>query len=250
MADEDYETFSFEAERSWPPNRKMTYRTKVELDSGVAFEYELAFGEGTSNVNLGSLMVDRIGGPSVADWRLREQLYYFIGMATVASGHVEAGMKRLLLVLNGLDDHFSLVDHTWTDLVKKLTLAAADTIEDQWVELRGQVRHELDLMERYKLKSYRDNIIHGYVWDYDMPMVLIGRFHRRSDGATLISSLDEIKRGAARLAVCATHLDQFLVGIWPMAGLETHDPAVQQVLDAKYAKMRAEHSEEADSSES
>jgi hypothetical protein len=53
--------------------------------------------------------VQRIGGASSRDWAFRRQLYFYVGLMTVASGKIEAAMKRAILLGRG-DLHAAMVD--------------------------------------------------------------------------------------------------------------------------------------------
>lgn len=201
------------------------------------FEYLISVGNTEdSDVNAGTLTVGRIGGPSDRDRAQQERIYQAVGRATVASGHIEAGMKRLVIILRRMKNKFSLVDKTWTGLERIPRKESERVIpDDEYAGLRRFVANELRLAEMYSLKAYRDNIVHGYIWDYDMPVLLVGRFKRHSDGATIVWTLEELETVAQRLYIYGLHLDELVHGIWPEALLETHDPVMAKRLeDAGY----------------
>ena len=211
----------------------MPYRVRFDLEGFPNYEYLISLGNTEdNNVNVGTLTVGRIGGPSDRDREQQDRIFHAVGRATVASGHIEAGMKRLVIVLRHLKNQFSLVDKTWTDLERILEKESERVIAgDEHAELRRHVGNELKLASKYSLKAYRDNIVHGYIWDFDMPVLLVGRFKRQSDGATLVWTIEEFETVAVRLYIYGLRLDSLVHGIWPEALLETHDPILAKRME-------------------
>ncbi|MFC8016289.1 hypothetical protein [Streptomyces cinereoruber] len=105
----------------WPPDgHSFYYRMDTHLDGGPSFSMDVALPSARPTADISTFRLDRHGGPNEADFAFRERLYNLIGAIVVAGGHVEASMKRLILLLKGDEGGFSVVDKTWTDLHKML----------------------------------------------------------------------------------------------------------------------------------
>ena len=144
-----------------------------------------------------------------------------MGSITVASGHVEAAMKRLILTLQ---DHrtrqFSLVDKTWTDLHKVLAKECQKGDEDtSRAELRRNLKAHLEWRDSQTEDPPRQFRFHGSIWDYAMPLVLVSRFHRKADGQQIMLTMEQIEQVSIELAEYADRLEALLYGIWHEAML-------------------------------
>lgn len=206
----------------WPrPGHAFTYKTKFVLDGFEPFDFELSVPSQAEQLDLSNLVYGRIGGPTTADVELRKELYYVIGTITVASGHIEAAMKRLILVLQGKRKRqFSLVDKTWTDLHKILTSACKKSDADPGLaKMRQALTLHLQWAERCRIKEHRDNFIHGSICDFAMPAVLLSRFYRKQDGQQILFKLEQIQEIAQNLEEYARRLESLLQGVWHEAML-------------------------------
>jgi hypothetical protein len=209
----------FEFEKLWPPpGHSVTYTAKLDLDGFAPFEYQMTAPSGVTH--LSSLIVDRLDGASKADEHFRSRLYLAMGKLAVASGHVETAMKRLLIVLRGLENSFALVDETWTKLEETLkvesTMMGADA---SYPEIRTALGEHLLWARQRHLKTHRNDFIHGSIWDFDMPVLLVSRFTRKSDGASIVSSIEDLERVARRMVEYDARLCSLLHGIWGEAML-------------------------------
>lgn len=84
----------------WHPVGFMSYYTVTErLEGHHELSYDLVLPGAFSEIDLSTVRIGRHGGPSQQDLQFRSELYRHIGAVTVAAGHVEITMKRLLLVL-------------------------------------------------------------------------------------------------------------------------------------------------------
>lgn len=214
--------------QQWPrPGHVFAYKTKIAYEGFEPFEFELSVTSGAEQMDLSSVMVGRIGGHASADIALRQELYFLIGSITVASGHIEAAMKRLILTLQGhRTRQFSLVDKTWTDLQKILTKESQKADGNvSTAEVRECLKVHLRWAEDRRLKTHRDDFIHGSVWNYAMPLVLVSRFHRKQDGREIMFTMEEIRSVSTDLEEYARRLESLLYGIWHEAML----PVLPQV---------------------
>jgi hypothetical protein len=205
----------------WPrPGHVLVYHAQIELDGQRSFSYELSVPGTTERHNISTFIPGRIGGPHDGDVEMRRRLYGAVGQAVVAGGHIEASMKRLLILLQGKENRFALVDEQWSSLEKKLGREVRRTSGHlTYPELRGEVSELLDHAARKQLKRRRDSIVHGSFWDYDMPVLLLARFARREDGHTEVTSLENVEQTAAELYDYASRLDASLAGKWAEAML-------------------------------
>ncbi|MCS5734272.1 hypothetical protein [Herbiconiux daphne] len=224
----EYETLTYSDKRSWPPGGKMPYRVTVRGEGVPSYEYMLSMpATEDPSINASNAIVVRLGGPSQADRDRQAQIYAAVGRATVASGHIEAAMKRLVIVLRRMKNSFALVDKTWTWLEDTLSKEADRALpNDDHAWLRKPLRIELDLAQKHGLKVLRDHIVHGSIWDYDMPAVLISRFDRKADGVTMQWRMEELEEAAVRLYIYGLRLDGLLHEIWAEAMLDTHDESL------------------------
>lgn len=152
---------------------------------------------------------------SEADEEFRRKLYGLIGAITVAAGHVEASMKRLLLLLKGEQGGFSLVDKTWSDLFTMLLSESGR----QGAGPRAELKKILERAEESKLKDRRDNTIHASWWGFAGENIIRSRFYRREDGAQLVGTFTELEEDAALLSEFDRRLDELLGNDWPRAML-------------------------------
>jgi len=187
-----------------PPGHSFSYRVDVNLDGRPPFSFDLTTPGAREKFDLSTVRVGRHGGVSEADEGFRRKLYGLIGAITVAGGHVEASMKRLLLLLKGEQGGFSLVDKTWSDLFKMLLSES----RRQGGERRAELKAILEWAEEKKLKDRRDNTIHASWWDFAGENVIRSRFYRRKDGAQIVGTFAELEEDAALLSEFDRRLDE------------------------------------------
>ena len=198
---------------TWPvPGHNFWYKTDIKLDSGYELALDMTMPGMMPEWHLSTVRLGRHGGETKADQMFRQRLYQRIGAVSVAGGHAETAMKRLLLLLRGNTAHFSEADETWTVLHKEL--AKECTGSDL---RRKRLKHVLDWAEKNRVKARRDNVIHAYWWNLDGCGVVRSRFHRREDGATMVGSMEGLEEDAELLFEFARRLDELLGEDWPRA---------------------------------
>lgn len=191
-----------------------SYQYKADLD-GHHVCLELTLPSALPEVNLATVRLGRLGGATNADQMFRARLYAAIGKVTVAGGHADTAMKRLLALLTG-DGRFSLVDETWRTLLKLLADHCPSATNDPRLK---RLQHVLDWGETNRVKGRRDNVVHAYWWIYEGCGVVRSRFFRDQDGALMIGSMEELEQDAAMLFEFARRLDELLAEDWPRAML-------------------------------
>jgi hypothetical protein len=201
------------------------------LPPGHAFMYEVSFEEtddgrpsppgffltvpsSRPHEDVSTLRVSRMGGDDPADELFRARLHRHVGAVTVAAGHVETAMKRLLIQLRDPTDTFADVDYTWTDLEKKLRSQAAGQPDDPRCKRLLRI---LDWASDNRVKWRRDNVVHAYWWNYDGVGVFRSRFRRRDDGEQIIGTWQGLEEDSALLFRYAALLDDVLGEDWGRA---------------------------------
>ena len=208
MSDED---------ETWPPpGFTSSYAVTEHLDGHKDLSYDFVLPSTFSTVDLSTVRIGRHGGPNDDDLRFRSELYFRIGAITVAGGHVETAMKRLLLVLMATPKaHFALVDETWSQLHKKLRKEANGSDER-----RTRLGEVLDWGEEHNVKRRRDDAVHAYWWDYSGCGARRSRFVRHGNGKTILASVDDLDEDARLLFDYAQRLDSLLGADWIIARLQ------------------------------
>jgi hypothetical protein len=146
--------------KDWPPpGHSLTYRVDEAFDNVDRISYDMSLPSRASTVNLATVRVGRHGGDALEDLTFREELYQSVGSITVAGGHVEAAMKRLLLLLAEAETTFSLVDYQWYELETKLRAQCDDSDER-----RRRLLRILDWANRHKRRERRHTVVHGAWW--------------------------------------------------------------------------------------
>lgn len=207
------EAASPEDDERWiPPGFDMAWRLKwvSENKDDPGFEVSVTVPPSDAPVNFSEAKVSRIGGVTLADRQFRTSLYYWIGQATVLSGKIEAGMKRLLLIMgDGPSAEFSSVDHVWTTLSKRLVIAAKnDTV-------RGPTLLKvLERAEEERVKERRDNVVHGYWWDFEGIGVRVARYKRDGSSYILNVSIDYLQESCLKMGQLASDLDHLAGPDW------------------------------------
>jgi hypothetical protein len=201
----------------WPPLGFSTFYTVTEKLAGQPErEYHVLLPSSFSKIDLSTIRVGRHGGPNDEDMRYRDRLYRLLGEITVASGHAEAAMKRLLLVLKRPDEaHFAEVDETWTSLTEQLRKEC-----DGSDHRRSELEALLNWADEKKVKVRRDNAIHAYWWIYDGVGARRSRFARRTDGSIIDATLDDVAEDAGLIFEYANRLDELIGYEWMTLRLE------------------------------
>jgi len=207
-------------EEQWPPpNHKFAYTMNVELERpplSYSMEVTTPARPNEASADSASVRYERLGGPVAADFEFRGRLYERIGAVTVAGGHAEAAMKRVVLTAELKGESFNDVDLTWRGLVKRLQRIAGSEHE-----IAEPLRSMLAWAERAKIKTRRDDVVHAYWWHWANVGVSRSRFNR--DGSSYIVSgtvddLSKLERDAAMIFEYARRLDDLVVSTWPRRG--------------------------------
>ena len=197
---------------SWPPDgHSHVYR--VQSSEGL-LDFEMTVPRNMTEIDLATVRLARKGGPNAADYEFREKLYRIIGSITVAGSHVEAAMKRLLVILTGTRTVFEVVDYQWADLHKKL-LGECDGSDQR----RRDLRKTLEWSEKHDLRERRNTAVHGAWWVFAGPGVRVSRWPRRDHGAMIEVDLDTWSATAAKSWELVRRLDDLLGEEWPRAML-------------------------------
>jgi hypothetical protein len=200
----------------WPPvGFSSYYAMKENLDGHAELSYDLVLPGTFAEVDLATVRIGRHGGPNEEDLGFRGELHRHVGAVTVAGGHVEMAMKRLLLVLTSPPKaDFSTVDLTWTVLHKEL-VGLCDGSDDR----RKQLAQVLDWGQQRDVKRRRDDVVHADWWEFAGCEVRRSRFVRGGKGKTILSSLNDLDEDARLLTEYADRLDAFLGNDWIIARL-------------------------------
>ncbi len=211
-----------------PPGHTFTYKTEIELANGYKTSFDVTLPSAAPNVNLATFRLGRHGGESNADRLFQQRLYTRIGAITVASGHVETAMKRLLLLLRGQSQFSDVADKTWSQLHRCLQSERTDADAR-----RKRLRHVLQWGEKNHIHESRNDVIHSYWWIYDGCGVMRSRFYQNhdQDGVSMVSSLAELDEYAQVLFEYARRLDDLLGEDWPRAMLPGHPQTLSAAPD-------------------
>jgi hypothetical protein len=193
---------------------------QVNLDNGYEPAFEITIPGTMPQWDISTMRLGRHGGETAADHRFRQQLYQRIGAVTVAGGHAETAMKRLLLLLRGDTAEFSKADKPWTTLHEKL--ADECTGEDA---RRKRLKRVLDWAEENRIRDRRHDVVHAYWWNLDGCGVVRSRFYHHDNGVTITGSFEELREDAELLFEFARRLDELLGEDWPRAMLPPGKPA-------------------------
>ena len=206
--------------KDWPPpGHRFSYRVDEALDNGYRISYDLSLPSGAGAVDLATVRVGRHGGDSPEDLTFREELYQSVGSITVAGGHVEAAMKRLLLLLIDAETDFSLVDYQWYELETKLR-AQCDGSDER----RRRLLRILDGANRHKLRERRHTVVHGAWWMYAGVGARVGRWPRKENGRAIIDDMAWLRQLGKECWAYAYRLDDLLGEEWPRAMLPAPQP--------------------------
>jgi hypothetical protein len=192
-----------------PASHSRYYRMTMNFDGIPPIEVS-ALIPSFEGVNLSSVHIERIGGPSEADKKFRMQLYYVVGAAVVASGHIEAAMQRLvILTTGGKKADCSVVNWDWTKLHDELRKQSSKNGPPN-----NTVTAALDWAEKHAIKKIRDKFVHASWWDYAGVGVVCTRIERKTSGSTMVGTLEELTAQANLLHAYAVKLDDLVGAHW------------------------------------
>jgi hypothetical protein len=193
-----------------------TFHFEFRFDGGqrtYAFNVALPPGSDKDTFDMSTIRMERHGGTTAADHVFRQKLFEIIGSITAASGHIEASMKRLLVIFQD-SDHvgFALVDHPWTELVKRLRTecTGADS-------RRQNLAKVLDWAEKHRCKEHRDTVVHGSWWLFDGLGATVSRWPRKEQDVVIFGELAAFQRHANYLWEFNRRLDELVGDDWGRA---------------------------------
>lgn len=166
------------------------HHVRIEPDSIPAWEYSIRNLSGApGEFHMSTFRMVRHGGPHPSDVTHHQTLFAAVGAVTVVSGHIEAEMKRILLVASdGSKTTFADVDLTWTELEKALEAVAADPD----VEFASRLHDVLEWGKSERIKKRRHDVVHSAWTLYNIGHYEANRFERRSSGTTIVHSHDSV----------------------------------------------------------
>lgn len=217
---EDHERWDPPFETDW------FYRVSINLDGFDPIEVSATV-PNLDSVDLSTATLSRIGGASERDWAFRRELYFWVGLATVASGKIESAMKRAILIgKHQRVGAFSVVDETWTRLDRMLrTVAEAQTKSPTFGEGWGaHVVSTLNWGREHRAKERRDSIVHAYWWDFADTNVMRGRFYRSGESATLATDFKRMRHDGEVLLTYASMLEELTGPNWLNLYLPRENP--------------------------
>lgn len=186
-----------------------------QLPDVEPFEYILTNLNGPmERYDVSTLRMVRHGGVHTADVALQQSLFTAIGAITVIAGHIEAEMKRIILVAEeGRKSGFAELGATWSGLEDQLWRHASSGSE-----LAAKLRPALDWGRSRQVKEIRDQAVHSAWRLHSIGHIEACRFKHKSDGETLIDR--DGSRLAANVETMFTYLHKLEdVVSWPTAVL-------------------------------
>lgn len=188
-----------------------------------------------ANHNLAGFRTRRHGGPHDCDYAMQRALREFLGAVTLASGHVELEMKRILLTAKAAPDlDFSDVDLTWKQLEDALAKVAADDTSP----LSAKLKPVLEWGRARRIRDRRNEAIHSAWSLYDMGHFHASRVPFKSAGQTIVA---RPQRAAEFITVLWDYLGRLqCVVAWPievLPPLDPETPRIETVVEVSGAEM-------------
>lgn len=163
--------------------------------------------------DMATLRMIRAGGSDDADAALRSNLFTLVGAITVAGGHIEAEMKRIIIQAEeNRGATFVDVDETWTGLERRL-----EAISAGGGPLADEIGTALAWAKRRRIKDVRDDAVHSAWCLYDVGSVQRSRFRRRASGEMHAEQLSAYMSHVPKMFAYAARLAN--IGTWPTAVL-------------------------------
>ncbi|MFL0243158.1 hypothetical protein, partial [Mycobacterium sp. SMC-17] len=226
---------AFSADLPGSRNKAIAYtmRHTVDTDSGprVLGDYTFIQPPGGDDMNIASVRPVRLRDKPnrQADALHQVTLFHAIGAVTVAGGHVEMAMKRVLVTLRGgknSDLAGEDVPADWKLLEDQLTKAA----KPRETLLQKAVFELITEAGVRELREGRNDVVHGYWWLIPMGSdgLVSSRYYRpkkndQQDPAQTHPTLHMLQQLAGDLFELAHKLDALVTPHWPLAivpGLE------------------------------
>lgn len=148
----------------------------------------LTVGDGPrERYDLSTFRVKRSGGAILRDRQYRQNVFILLGAMTLAAGHIEAEMKRIILVADESDRAgFADVPSTWSGLADRL-----DAIAHRDGALAESLQEVLDWGTEQEVTEIRHDAVHSAWWVFDPGHVHRSRFTRKSNGSTQMGTWDQ-----------------------------------------------------------
>lgn len=196
----------------------MTYRMSIDLDHldlPIVAEVSLPASQKGESADISSFRYGRLNGDSVEDIEFREKLYAAVGAVTVASGHAESAMKRVILIAEARGETFEHMEKPWSALVKRLAAIASSDHE-----VSKPVRDILEWSNKRDIAGRRNSVVHSYWWHWAGVGLTRSRFTKDGKTYTVTGNLEDfrtIHRYASLLFEYARRLDNLVLSTWPQA---------------------------------
>ncbi|UXA14073.1 hypothetical protein KXD97_09985 [Mycobacterium sp. SMC-8] len=191
------------------------------VSRGASFTLVPPVGPEDQAFDLASLRPVRVTGHRYADADCKHQrrLFSAVGAVTVAGGHVEMALKKVLVSLTGgtnRDLASKDVPADWNPLHTKISkLCEADPSD-----LAQRVAKLLEAAEKERLRDIRNNVVHSNWWlaGFDSGELWSGRYYRGGKEPTCISDKAEhLYSIADKLFGFAAELEALVTPMWPLA---------------------------------
>lgn len=161
---------------------------------GASFTIVPPVGDDDQELDLASLRPVRVVGHNYAkaDRKHQRRLFLAVGAVTVAGGHVEMALRKVLVALTGGENKDLAskdVPADWNVLHKKISKLC----EIDASELAQRVAEYLNAAETAGLRDTRNNIVHSNWWltAFDSGELWSGRYHRGGKQPMCISDTAE-----------------------------------------------------------
>jgi hypothetical protein len=226
---DDSSTNSFLApSTNWTDGMGPGHVVKVSLepaDEVPPFEYfVVGLTSDLDSYDMATFRMQREGGSNSADHALRRNLFTLVGAITVAGGHIESEMKRILIrAEENRGANFVDVDETWSGLEKRLAAVAAGD-----GPLAAEIGEALDWARRRRIKKIRDDAVHS-TWElWEIGSAKRSRFRRRKDGEMIHGQIETFMSHVPRMFEYVSRLAQ--IANWPTAILPPLPDLVPQAI--------------------
>lgn len=203
-------------DHDWTDELGSGYVARFELQAGgqaiPPFEYFIAgLSSDLDSYDLATFRMWRLGGSNQADLALRANLFTLVGAITVAGGHIESEMKRILIrAEENRGATFVDVDETWTGLENRLAAVAAGD-----GPFAAEIGEALAWSKRRGIKKVRDDAVHGSWWLWDVGSVQRSRFRRRTDGELTHGQIETFMSHVPKMFDYVSRLAK--IAPWPTA---------------------------------
>lgn len=192
-----------------------------DIPQAASFTVVPPIGDDDQRLDLASLRPVRVAGHdnAIADCRHRRRLFQAVGAVTVAGGHVEMALRKVLVSLTGGQNEDlggKDVSLDWSKLHTKIE----DHCKRDASELAQRVDQLLKTAEASTLRDIRNNIVHSYWWvmALDSDEVWSGRYYNRGqEPVCIVDTAENLYQTADKLFEFAAELEALVAPLWPLA---------------------------------